>query len=121
MDDLDKAALIRRLLVELGLTTTSLGTRSVPTVAEYPFGQHQRPHHHDRRAGGRPGTGKVRNTVFHKGQLLIDGEWADPAGGERFETVNPATGEVIGELALAGPADVAAAVAAAGRAFASGD
>lgn len=35
MADLDKAELIRRLLVELGLTATSLDTKPVPTVAEY--------------------------------------------------------------------------------------
>ena len=49
-------------------------------------------------------------------QLLIDGEFRDAAGGERFATVNPATGETLAEVAKAGPADVDAAVAAARRA-----
>ncbi|MGP3920853.1 aldehyde dehydrogenase family protein [Nonomuraea sp. 10N515B] len=57
--------------------------------------------------------------MFRKGRLLIDGQWADATTGDRFETVNPATGEVIGEVAHAGTTDVDAAVAAAGRAFES--
>ena len=44
--------------------------------------------------------------------LYIDGR-AAPGGGERFETVNPATGEVLCRVDIAGPAEVDAAVAAA--------
>lgn len=49
--------------------------------------------------------------------LYIDGR-ATPGGGERFETVNPATGEVLCRVDVAGPAEVDAAVAAARAAFA---
>jgi aldehyde dehydrogenase (NAD+) len=48
--------------------------------------------------------------------LYVDGRWRDAADGRTFTTVNPATTEPIAEVALAGPADVDAAVAAARRA-----
>jgi aldehyde dehydrogenase (NAD+) len=51
-------------------------------------------------------------TVMRK-QLFINGEWRDSAGGHTIEVVNPATEEVIAEVASAGQADVDAAVAAA--------
>ncbi|GAA0816992.1 aldehyde dehydrogenase family protein [Spirilliplanes yamanashiensis] len=50
--------------------------------------------------------------------LFIDGEFAAPADGGVFKTVNPATEEVLSEVSVAGPADVDRAVAAARRAFA---
>src|SRR5208283_5134446 len=39
-----------------------------------------------------------------------------PGAGERFASINPASGEVIGYCSVAGPVEVDAAVAAAGRA-----
>jgi aldehyde dehydrogenase (NAD+) len=51
------------------------------------------------------------------GKLLIGGEWREPAGGKTFETVNPATGEVLTTVAEGSPADVDAAVQAARKAF----
>jgi acyl-CoA reductase-like NAD-dependent aldehyde dehydrogenase len=50
-------------------------------------------------------------------QLFIDGAWRDAAGGKTIEVVNPATEEVIAEVASAEQADVDAAVAAARAAF----
>jgi len=50
-------------------------------------------------------------------RLYIDGGYVDAASGETFETVNPATGEVICDVQVAGEQDVNAAVAAATRAF----
>ncbi|WP_243736736.1 aldehyde dehydrogenase [Cupriavidus sp. L7L] len=50
-------------------------------------------------------------------RLLIGGEWVSAASGKAFDTVNPATGEVIARLAQAGPADIGRAVAAARQAF----
>ena len=32
-------------------------------------------------------------------KLLIDGEWVEAASGETFETLNPATEEVLAEVA----------------------
>ena len=49
------------------------------------------------------------------GKLLMNGEWVE--GGRTFETINPATGEVLTQVAEAGPAEVDAAVAAARKAF----
>lgn len=46
----------------------------------------------------------------------IDGQWAD--SGEHRDSVNPATGEVIGSYAMAGPKEADAAIEAARRAFA---
>src|SRR6187401_756486 len=46
-------------------------------------------------------------------QLLINGEWRDSSSGATMPVVNPATEEVIAEVASATPADVDAAVAAA--------
>jgi aldehyde dehydrogenase (NAD+) len=56
--------------------------------------------------------------VTHK-QLLIGGEWRNAASGKTMPVVNPATEEVIAEVASAGREDVDAAVAAA-RAALSG-
>ena len=49
------------------------------------------------------------------GRLLIDGQWAD--GTKSFDTINPATGEVLTQVAEASAADVDRAVLAARRAF----
>lgn len=53
-------------------------------------------------------------------QAYIDGRWADAADGATFDTVNPATGQVIAAVAACGVADVDRAVAAARRAFDQG-
>lgn len=54
-------------------------------------------------------------------RLLINNEWVESASAKRFETINPATGEVICNVAEADAADVDRAVAAARKAFTSGD
>jgi aldehyde dehydrogenase (NAD+) len=48
--------------------------------------------------------------------LFIDGEFVEPATGETFKTVNPATEEVLAAVSEAGAADVDRAVKAARRA-----
>ena len=50
-------------------------------------------------------------------QLFINNEWVEPASGESFATVNPATGEELVQVALAGAEDVDRAVQAARAAF----
>ncbi len=50
-----------------------------------------------------------------KGRLLIDGQWVD--GAKTFDTVNPASGEVLTQVIEASAADVDRAVAAARHAF----
>ena len=47
----------------------------------------------------------------------IGGEWSDSAQGGRFQTTNPATGEVLAELSQGTAEDVNRAVAAARKAF----
>ena len=49
------------------------------------------------------------------GRLLIDGQWVESA--KKFDTINPATGEVLTQIAAASNEDVDRAVAAARRAF----
>jgi aldehyde dehydrogenase (NAD+) len=63
----------------------------------------------------RPATPKVRLT-----KLLINNEWVDPAEGGSFETLNPATGDVIAKVAAGTAPDVDRAVKAARRALESG-
>jgi aldehyde dehydrogenase (NAD+) len=53
-------------------------------------------------------------------QLLINGQWQDAASGRTFETINPATEEVIANVAEADNADVDLAVRAAREAFETG-
>ena len=50
-------------------------------------------------------------------RMLIDGELVDAASGATFDNVNPATEEVIGQVADAGVEDMERAIAAARRAF----
>lgn len=50
-------------------------------------------------------------------QLLIDGGWVSALSGENFDTINPATGQVLAKVAKASGKDVDVAVAAARRAF----
>ncbi|MEF8833789.1 MAG: betaine-aldehyde dehydrogenase [Halofilum sp. (in: g-proteobacteria)] len=49
-------------------------------------------------------------------QLFIDGQWCDAESGETFDDINPANGETIARIALAGASDVDRAVEAAARA-----
>ncbi|TWT34879.1 aldehyde dehydrogenase family protein [Blastopirellula retiformator] len=58
---------------------------------------------------------QVRHT-----QCFIDGKWVDASSGKTFETLNPATEEVIAEVAEGDAADIDAAVKAARRAFDGG-
>jgi aldehyde dehydrogenase (NAD+) len=50
-------------------------------------------------------------------RMMIDGKLVDAASGRRFENVNPATEEVLGDVADASPDDMRRAIAAARRAF----
>ena len=53
-------------------------------------------------------------------KLFIDWQWGESAAGKYFETVNPATEEVVAEVAQGDARDVERVVAAARRAFESG-
>ena len=58
--------------------------------------------------------------MSRKYDLWIDNEWIPPETGSYFTTYNPATGEPLGEVAAASPAQVDAACRAARRAFEGG-
>jgi aldehyde dehydrogenase (NAD+) len=62
-----------------------------------------------------PKAPKVRQT-----KLLIDNKWVNAAEGGEFETLNPATGEVIASVAEGTVADIDKAVKAARRALEKG-
>ena len=49
--------------------------------------------------------------------MYIGGEWVESSSGQRFESENPSTGEVLGTVPRGNAADVNAAVAAAKAAF----
>ena len=63
----------------------------------------------------------VRSTkpIIRQTKLLINNEWVDAVDGSTFETINPATGEVIAKVAHAGAKDVDLAVRCARRALES--
>jgi len=52
---------------------------------------------------------------LESGRLLIDGQWTD--GAKKFDTINPATGEVLTQVVEASPEAIDRAVSAARRAF----
>jgi len=52
---------------------------------------------------------------LESGRLLIDGQWTD--GAKKFDTINPATGEVLTQVVEASPEAIDRAVLAARRAF----
>jgi acyl-CoA reductase-like NAD-dependent aldehyde dehydrogenase len=62
----------------------------------------------------------VRQFVSAPHELLIDGERVPAADGQTFETLDPATGQPIAEVAHAGAEDVDRAVQAARRALEEG-
>ena len=53
-------------------------------------------------------------------KMLIDGKWVNAASGKTFPTYNPATGEILAQVAEGDKADIDAAVRAARKAFDSG-
>ncbi|MFV2048122.1 aldehyde dehydrogenase family protein [Metabacillus sp. YM-086] len=61
--------------------------------------------------------------TFLKGpkQLFINGEWKESVEGRTFETINPATEEILTEVYEAGLKDVDLAVEAAAEAFENGE
>jgi len=57
----------------------------------------------------------AEKVAIKPGRLLINGQWVE--SGKTFDTINPATGEVLTQVAEASAADVDGAVAAARAAF----
>jgi phenylacetaldehyde dehydrogenase len=63
---------------------------------------------------------RVTDFISTTRKMLIDGKWINAASGKTFPTYNPATGEVLAQVAEGDRADIDAAVRAARRAFDSG-
>ena len=60
---------------------------------------------------------KLDNNALLRDGAYIDGEWRGAASGARFAVKNPATGDVIAEIADCGEEDARAAIEAAHRAW----
>ena len=65
-------------------------------------------------------TAIIKPPEVKQTRMLIGGEWCDAASGKTFESVNPATGEVIAQVAEGHAEDIDRAVKAARKAFDSG-
>ena len=62
----------------------------------------------------------VSEFVGRKHKILINGKWADSASGKTFPTYNPATGDVLSQVAEGDREDIDRAVKAARAAFETG-
>ena len=63
---------------------------------------------------------RVSDFIARPRQMLINGKWVNAASGKTFPTYNPATGEVLANIAEGDREDINNAVGAARRAFESG-
>jgi phenylacetaldehyde dehydrogenase len=63
---------------------------------------------------------RVADLATQPKRLLIGGEWVEAASGRTFESLNPATGDVLAEIAWGDVEDIDRAVRAARRAFEEG-
>ena len=63
---------------------------------------------------------KVSRFVSRKHKMLIGGKWVEAASGKTFPTYNPATGEILSQVAEGDREDINRAVQAARTAFDSG-
>ena len=60
-----------------------------------------------------PPEARVTSFVSRKHKMLINGKWVDAASGKTFPTYNPATGEVMAQIAEGDSEDINRAVTAA--------
>jgi len=67
-----------------------------------------------------PPEDKVSSFVSRTHKILINGKWVDAASGKTFATYNPATGEVLANIAEGDAEDINRAVKAARTAFETG-
>ena len=67
-----------------------------------------------------PSESKVSNFIAQKRKMLINGKWVEAASGKTFATYNPATGEVLAQIAEGDREDIDRAVKAARSAFETG-
>ena len=64
--------------------------------------------------------GLETTTAVETGKLFINGEWVDASSGQTIDVLNPANGDVVGQVQSATREDVDRAVAAARTAFEDG-
>jgi acyl-CoA reductase-like NAD-dependent aldehyde dehydrogenase len=64
------------------------------------------------------GERRAASAALSPAGLFVDGDWVEPIAGGTFDSSNPATGEVIGRVALGARGDARLAIEAAGRAAA---
>ena len=62
----------------------------------------------------------VQSFISHSRKMLINGQWVNARSGKMFPTYNPATGEVLAQVAEGDEADIDLAVRAARKAFEQG-
>ncbi len=67
-----------------------------------------------------PPADMASSLIAKKHLMLINGKWVDSASGKKFPTYNPATGEVLAEIAEGDREDINRAVSAARAAFETG-
>jgi len=67
-----------------------------------------------------PPEARVTSFVSRKHKMLINGKWVDSVSGKTFPTYNPATGEVMAQIAEGDREDINRAVTAARNAFEKG-
>jgi phenylacetaldehyde dehydrogenase len=70
--------------------------------------------------GGTRPSDTVRAFLKNEKKMLIDGQWVDSASGKTFPIYNPATGDVMAQVAEGDREDIVRAVRAARKAFESG-
>ena len=63
---------------------------------------------------------RVQEFLGKPRKMFIDGKWVESASGKTFPTYNPATGEVMAQVAEGDREDIERAVKAARKAFDSG-
>ncbi|HJV28242.1 MAG TPA: aldehyde dehydrogenase family protein [Aromatoleum sp.] len=73
------------------------------------------------RYNGRLLSEGTRRFLARQQRMLIGGEWVEAASGETLAVIDPACGEKFASVPAGGAADIDRAVAAARRAFESGD
>ena len=63
---------------------------------------------------------KIANSLKFEGRAFIDGKYVDAIDGQKFENINPATGEALCSVAKCNHKDVDLAVKVSRKAFNSG-
>src|SRR5881397_3825030 len=66
-------------------------------------------------------TSRVSTPRIHQTQCFIDGQWLPAQSGKTFDTINPATEEIIASVAEGDAADIDLAVKAARAQFDGGE